>query len=96
MILTVQDDLSCPVELQCLQQVQQLPHGRQPHTPPPHQLAGDADPRLLHALDLPQLGLVSDHIGGCGDGTALLARGESKGRQGRHGALRTQKAFIRL
>lgn len=52
-LLTVQDDLRRPVELQALQQVQQLLHRGQPHAPPPHQLAGDADPRLLHALDLP-------------------------------------------
>lgn len=52
-VLTVQDDLGRPVELQPLQQLQQLRHRRQPHSPPPHQLPRDADPRLLQALDFP-------------------------------------------
>lgn len=52
-LLTVQDDLSCSVELQPLQQVQELLHCRQPHSPPPHELPRDADPCLLHALDFP-------------------------------------------
>jgi len=95
-LLTVQDDLSRPVELQRLQQVQQLPHGRQPHTPPPHQLAGDADPCLLHAFDLPQLGLVSDHVGGCGRRDGFVSNGE-RARAGRESTARwyTHRFFPR-
>lgn len=52
-LLTVQNDLSRSVELQSLQQVQELLHRRQSHSPPPHELSCYADTRLLHALDFP-------------------------------------------